>query len=153
VQNFFAGAAMGAGTVVATSAAVASGTLSGAAAAVAAVGVGSFYATASLSEVVTGEDCWTFAPLSAEQRVDRFAGLLGAFVGGGLAGSGREVRFGPNFRIAPFGNRTGNRLGELPHYHRGGIDPTTGETLQGQGIGRHRPWEKKATDDCAKDRF
>jgi RHS repeat-associated protein len=47
---------------------------------------------------------------------------------------GQELRFSKNFRIAPFGNRTGHRFGELPHYHRRYPGP-------GGGIGRHRPWE------------
>lgn len=53
---------------------------------------------------------------------------------------GREIEIGTNFRFAPFGNRTGNPLGELPHYHRR-ITDGTGKTVPGGGIGRHRPWE------------
>ena len=48
---------------------------------------------------------------------------------------GQELSFGKNFRIAPFGNRTGNPLGELPHYHRRFPGP-------GGSINWHRPWEK-----------
>jgi hypothetical protein len=66
---------------------------------------------------------------------------------------GREITFGKNVRIAPFGNRTGHPLGELPHYHRRGLDPATGQTRPGQGVGRHRPWEKKSTDKSFGDRF
>jgi RHS repeat-associated protein len=65
---------------------------------------------------------------------------------------GTEFSFGNNFRIAPFGNRTGNRFGELPHYHRRVID-AAGTTKSGQGIGRHRPWESKSTDKSTGDRF
>ncbi|MGL4745930.1 MAG: RHS repeat-associated core domain-containing protein, partial [Dermatophilaceae bacterium] len=68
------------------------------------------------------------------------------------AWSGREYKFGPNFRIAPFGNRTGHPTGRYPHYHRRVVDDT-GETLPGQGIGRHRPWDKKSTDTSFWDRF
>lgn len=84
----------------------------------------------------------------------RLAGFL-SVVGPGTLGykSGIELTFGRNFRLAPFGNRTGHELGELPHYHRRGIDSLTGETIPGQGIGRHRPWEIKSTDDSFLDRF
>lgn len=49
-------------------------------------------------------------------------------------------------RIAPFGNRTGNQYGELPHYHRRVPHPNPkraagGESAPGQGIGNHRPYE------------
>lgn len=67
--------------------------------------------------------------------------------------SGHEIRLGTNSRIAPFGNRTGHPIGRYPHYHRRGIDPTTGLTRPGQGIGRHRPWEKKRPDTSIWDRF
>ncbi|QMU61549.1 MAG: hypothetical protein GKR92_07505 [Gammaproteobacteria bacterium] len=66
---------------------------------------------------------------------------------------GGEIAFSKNFRIAPFGNRTGNAIGRFPHYHRRGINVLTGKTKPGQGIGRHRPWEKKATDKGFGDRF
>jgi len=65
---------------------------------------------------------------------------------------GREISFGKNLRIAPNGNRTGNSLGELPHYHRWGLD-ANGATRSGQGIGRHRPWETKPSDTSFWDRF
>ncbi|QQR68906.1 MAG: RHS repeat-associated core domain-containing protein [Alphaproteobacteria bacterium] len=59
---------------------------------------------------------------------------------------GREICIGKNLRIAPFGNRTGHPLGELPHYHRRGAPDINGETPKGQGIKRHRPWERKSSD-------
>jgi RHS repeat-associated protein len=61
---------------------------------------------------------------------------------GGARGwqGGIEMVLGRNLRIAPFGNRTGNLLGELPHYHRRILDEA-GKTIPGGGIGRHRPWE------------
>jgi RHS repeat-associated protein len=59
---------------------------------------------------------------------------------------GAEISFGKNFRIAPWGNRTGHPYGRWPHYHRRG-------TESGQGIGRHRPWETKSTDKSWRDRF
>jgi len=52
--------------------------------------------------------------------------------------TGFEIRIGQNFRIAPFGNRTGNSTGELPHYHR---RPLTRPAGPGEGISWHRPWE------------
>lgn len=54
---------------------------------------------------------------------------------------------GPEFvtaagtRIAPFGNRTRRLVGQLPHYHRRVVGPD-GETVPGQGIRWHRPWER-----------
>ncbi|MEJ1249540.1 RHS repeat-associated core domain-containing protein, partial [Denitratimonas tolerans] len=77
-------------------------------------------------------------------------------IGGGSSigvRAGKEIRFGKNLRIAVFGNRTGHKYGELPHYHRRGIDPRTGGVIDGQGIGRHRPWEPKSTDRYFWDRF
>ena len=99
-----------------------------------------------------------------------FDGVYGAYACGGaaLSGgalcrgkcpstlhrlSGREITFGSNVRIAPLGNRTGNPYGRWPHYHRRGVDPATGITLPGQGIGRHRPWQTKSPDVSFWDRF
>jgi RHS repeat-associated protein len=65
---------------------------------------------------------------------------------------GRELSFGKNWRIAPFGNRTGHPTGRWPHYHRRGLGPD-GATSPGQGIGRHRPWDTKPTDRSWADRF
>jgi hypothetical protein len=71
-----------------------------------------------------------------------------------LSWRGRELRIGDNFRLAPFGNRRGQRYGSIPHYHRrGAIDPATGEARPGQGIGRNRPWEKSRHDTRLLDRF
>lgn len=87
---------------------------------------------------------------------DTFSTLAGAGIGsGGLRGfrAGKEITFGRNFRIAPFGNRTGHATGRFPHYHRRGIDPNTGLTRPGQGIGRHRSWDSRSTDKTWMDRF
>ena len=83
--------------------------------------------------------------------------LVGASLYGGgrvasFAKHGKEITFGKNFRIAPFGNRTGHPIGKFPHYHRRGMD-SAGRPLPGQGIGRHRPWETKSTDTSWKNRF
>jgi len=78
------------------------------------------------------------------------AGARGLY---GLYKVGREFRFGRNFRIAPFGNRTGHPTGRFPHYHRRGVDPNTGLTKPGQGIGRHRPWDSRSTDRAWWERF
>jgi hypothetical protein len=66
--------------------------------------------------------------------------------------SGSEYKSGPNLRIAPFGNRTGHPTGRYPHYHRR-VVYDAGETLPGQGIGRHRPWDTKSPDTSFWDRF
>ncbi len=66
--------------------------------------------------------------------------------------TGREYKFGDDFRAAPWGNRTGHELGRWPHYHRRGTDGQ-GNTIPGQGIGRHRPWEMKSTDTNMCHRF
>lgn len=74
----------------------------------------------------------------------------GAYWGGTAAGvavhvigfhSGGELRLGANWRIAPWGNRTNNTWGQLPHYHRRGKLGPDGIPLPGQGLNRHRPWE------------
>lgn len=44
--------------------------------------------------------------------------------------AGREIQLGNDFRIAHFGNRTGDPLDELHQYHRRGLDPT-GNTIPG----------------------
>jgi RHS repeat-associated protein len=67
--------------------------------------------------------------------------------------TGAELSIGRNFRIAPWGNRTGHPTGQYPHYHRRGAPDANGKTPAGQGIGRHRPWDKKSTDQCGCDRF
>lgn len=85
--------------------------------------------------------------------------LAGSGVVGGLLGVGaREanssvkiemrgghLRVGSDFRVALYGNTPGSREGpgRWTHYHRRVVDPATGETVFGQGIGRHRPWETR----------
>ncbi|NIS38180.1 hypothetical protein GWN91_03175 [Candidatus Saccharibacteria bacterium] len=72
--------------------------------------------------------------------------------------TGREFKVGKNIRIAPFGNRTKGKTikdtinQQIPHYHRKKLD-LKGKTLPGQGIGRHRPLEKKSPDKSFLDRF
>jgi len=65
---------------------------------------------------------------------------------------GHEYELGPDFRIAPFGNRTGNPTGELPHYHLRRYD-AKGRVRKGQGLKRHRPWDAKDGDKSFWDRF
>ena len=73
--------------------------------------------------------------------------LVGAATGaatvGGLEGyiRGTEFKLGNNLRIAPFGNRTSEWYGQLPHYHRRGPQLPNGHTVKNQGISRHRPWQ------------
>lgn len=91
--------------------------------------------------------------LALRGSLGRAAANSGPSIGARVkAWTGREYKFGPNFRIAPFGNRTGHSTGRYPHYHRRVVDDA-GETLPGQGIGRHRPWDKKSTDTSFGDRF
>ena len=54
-----------------------------------------------------------------------------------------KFKFGDrNFRVAPWGNRTDNPLGQAPHYHRNIPDAgNPGQSIPGGGIGRHRPWQ------------
>jgi hypothetical protein len=70
---------------------------------------------------------------------------------------GRELKLGNNWRIAPFGNRPTNSSphpqGRWPHYHRRGTKPEQGIGEPGQGIGRHRPWQKMSPDTSFWDRF
>jgi hypothetical protein len=81
------------------------------------------------------------------------------FIGGVTAGAGwgyqrgKEFRLGNNFRLAPFGNRTGHPYGKWPHYHRRGALGPDGRTRPGQGIGRHRPWEPSRHDRRWWNRF
>ncbi len=82
--------------------------------------------------------------------------LLGMHPGAGasrFAAEGRELTFGRNWRFAPFGNRTGHPYGRWPHYHRRGPAGPDGQTIPGQGIKRHRPWETKGDDKNFCDRF
>ncbi len=83
------------------------------------------------------------------------SGVYGAGFATGAYGisTGREIVFSRNFRVAPFGNRTGHPTGSYPHYHRRGINPSTGSTLPGQSINRHRPWDIKNTDTSFWNRF
>lgn len=98
--------------------------------------------------------CWTDKPLDGSYPIEELvAGGGAAKLAKGLYAAGREITLGSNLRLAPFGNRTGNALGELPHYHRRGIDAVNNATKPGQGIGRHRPWETKSTDKSVWDRF
>lgn len=54
--------------------------------------------------------------------------------------TGREYCFGPNLRIAPWGNRTGHPTGRFPHYHRRIFDGQ-GNPVSGGGMRWHRPWD------------
>jgi hypothetical protein len=64
---------------------------------------------------------------------------------------GSEIDFGKGStpeRVAPAGNRAWRpgyeepTINQLPHYHRRVPNPARpGESLPGQGIGRHRPWQ------------
>ena len=85
--------------------------------------------------------------METNDNVNTCSGSYGAGVGAGVAvhvigfRTGAELKIGSNWRIAPWGNRTGNPYGELPHYHRRGKLGPDGNPLPGQGKNRHRPWE------------
>ena len=66
---------------------------------------------------------------------------------------GREFSFGKNVRVS-LGNWSRGTAPHVkaPHYHRRIVDDA-GQAVPGGGIGRHRPWEKKATDKSWWDRF
>lgn len=98
-----------------------------------------------------------FASVNSTLKATGAGMVAGASVYGGgrvasFAKHGREIKIGNDLRIAPFGNRTGHQYGKYPHYHRRVVD-SSGKTLPGQGIGRHRPWETKSTDTSWKNRF
>lgn len=90
------------------------------------------------------------------------AGALGRHLGNKVANggeslvsqvrAGREYRFGNDLRIAPWGNRTGHQTGKYPHYHRR-VRDQHGQSVHGQGISRHRPWDRKSSDTSFWDRF
>ena len=108
-------------------------------------------ALAGFSDVMTFGITWEIRNLMGTNDVIDMSSTY--YVAGAATGTlvhyvafkkGVEIRIGRNFRIAPYGNRTGHKYGRYPHYHRRGpIDPRTGQTKAGQGIGRHRPWERK----------
>jgi hypothetical protein len=99
---------------------------------------------------------WSYGLITEEDAlahdISKFVGSSGLLLGYSL---GAEISlFSGNFRLAPFGNRTGHAIGRFPHYHRRGpFNPVTGETIAGQGIGRHRPWELKIPDLSFWNRF
>jgi RHS repeat-associated protein len=71
---------------------------------------------------------------------------------------GQRVRRGKepwvrSCRIAPLGNATKHPYGRWPHYHRRGPKGPDGKPLPGQGIGRHRPFERSKHDKRLRDRF
>ena len=85
--------------------------------------------------------------------IDPTTFIAGAYACRKLFQEGSEFVIGQNWRIAPFGNRSGHPIGRWPHYHRRGTPGPDGKTPPGQGIGRHRPLEKKGCDKDFCDRF
>jgi RHS repeat-associated protein len=108
----------------------------------------SFGATAFIRELSDTNDVVDTS--SAEYVGAVVAGLAVNYIG---YETGAELAIGDNFRIAPWGNRTGHKFGRFPHYHRRGCPDADGKTPPGQGIGRHRPWEAKSPDKNWWDRF
>jgi len=115
-------------------------------------------------------DALTFG-LTAEFRetygygdvVDKCSGLYSAgeystfLIPVGAAGNiyrtGMEFKIGKNFRFAPLGNRTGHPTGKYPHYHRRPTPNAKGQVPRGQGMKRHRPWDKSPDDNNFRSRF
>ena len=82
------------------------------------------------------------AARSAGQVVGSCAGGYGYAKGGEFLAPWWKGPTGKPGRIAPWGNRTGNKWGEYPHYHRAVPNPQKpGNSLPGQGMGNHRPWQ------------
>ncbi len=112
-----------------------------------------FTAGAVGDTAVQGADIVLGARKSFDPGEAVLSGAIGAVTGGWYE-SGWEIKINSNLRIAPFGNRTDNPTGELPHYHRRGLDPSNpGATSPGQGIGRHRPWDTRTPDTSFWNRF
>ncbi len=89
------------------------------------------------------------------QAIGQVAGLVISTYVAVRGAQGAEIKVSDDLRIAPTGNRTGPTgpiEGKAPHYHRRVVGPN-GETVPGQGIGRHRPWETKSPDKSFWDRF
>lgn len=103
-------------------------------------------------------DMGAYDPCDESFAFSRSAGEFArnAYLGGRfLKGyrQGKEFPFGKN-RVAPWGNRTGHPTGKYPHYHRPVPNPKKpGDSLPGQGKGRHRPWDTKPSDKSFRDRF
>jgi hypothetical protein len=88
-------------------------------------------------------ECWSWEQTGT-------AAVMGGFFGA----QKREFTLRNGMRIAPFGNRAGNKNGTWPHYHRAKPDPShPSQNLPGQNIRRHRPWDSHATDRTLGDRF
>ena len=100
--------------------------------------------------LLDGDPCTNWNDISWGQVL--VAGIMGALLNGIRVGP--ELKIGKNARIAPFGNRTGHPTGRWPHYHRRVPNPAKpGQGMPGQGIGRHRPWDRMSTDRSWWDRF
>ncbi len=150
---YVVGAAVGVATVASSPVvAVAAGAV-----AVGIVAYGSYQLGKLVYELSTGREAYTGRPLTNEEIADLWATTAGCILGGGGTGRGfvrgSEIA-GDGWRVAPFGNRTGNPTGELPHYHRSIPDPSKpGDSLPGQGMRRHRPWDSRSADQSFRDRF
>jgi RHS repeat-associated protein len=93
------------------------------------------------------EDTWTYTAGSVLPDV------VGVFTGGSAIRRGPELVI-RGVRVAPLGNATRHPTGRFPHYHRRVPNPRRpGESMPGQGIGRHRPWDRRSSDRRWRDRF
>ena len=77
--------------------------------------------------------------------------IAGTLIVAPWAIAGKELSIGA-IRIAPFGNRSGNKIGRWPHYHRRHFD-AKGRVKRDQSMDRHRPWERRESDSSRRDRF
>jgi hypothetical protein len=101
----------------------------------------------------TMEDQLDAQMLDPNPGIDPIDLVTGFYACRQLFKQGSEFVIGPNWRIAPFGNRTGHPIGRWPHYHRRGALGPDGKPLPGEGMNRHRPFEKKSCDTGFCDRF
>ncbi len=118
--------------------------------ALAAVGVGA--AVIGITKIVKTSGVAGRLAARAAPKVERAKSILSTAATTLRKLSGREIKIGKNVRIAPLGNRTGHPTGGWPHYHRRVVNDA-GDSMPGQGIGRHRPWDKKSTDKSFWNRF
>lgn len=100
----------------------------------------------------------TLTATPVEESLGRWGEALRVGTGALIGGATTAFMYGTEFvigglRLAPFGNRNGGLNNQLPHYHRRVVNPVTKETIPGQGVGRHRPWDTKSTDKTFCDRF
>ncbi len=128
-----------------------------------------------IAEAYYCEETWEGRAAYVLMDIARASGIASIVLGGAVAGGlskippsrfltrpirlpGREwPQGGKTFRVAPFGNNTTHPIGRWPHYHRLGPKimkgKKKGQTMPGQSMKRHRPWESSPYDRSFWDRF